>query len=95
MKGFRFDGVLCNGVLGYGINGAEPQAAAIDSLAALVEPGGWVLIGWNTHRCADPLLHGSARRHFAPAALDGLPPRQVVPGTTHVFDILRRRDRLS
>jgi hypothetical protein len=90
MKGFRFDGVLCNGVLGYGINGADPQAAAIDSLAALVRPGGWVMIGWNTHRCADPLSHPSTRRRFAPASLDGLPPRRIVPGTTHVFDMLRR-----
>jgi hypothetical protein len=87
----RFAGVLCNGVLGYGIDGARAQAQAIERLAAVMEPGGWLLLGWNTHKCDDPLLCASVRRNFEPAPLEALPPRRRVPGTTHVFDILRRR----
>lgn len=86
----RFAGVLCNGVFGYGIDGSRRQAAATERLAHIVPRGGWLMLGWNTHCCRDPLAWISAMRLFEPEPLGELPARRAVPGTTHVFDILRR-----
>jgi hypothetical protein len=83
--------VLCNGVFGFGVDTPQSQAVALDALARIIAPGGWLLLGWNTDRTADPLLNGAFARAFEPASLQGLAARQAAPGTTHVYDIARRR----
>jgi hypothetical protein len=86
----RFDAVLCNGVFGYGINSPTAQHAAVLAMSDLLADGGWLLLGWNTHRIEDPLHCATGSGLFRPASLAGLPVRLPVPGTTHVFDILSR-----
>jgi hypothetical protein len=88
-RGATFSAILCNGVFGYGINDEVQQEAAIQRLAALLEPGGWLLLGWNTHNCRDPIpLLG--RAPLVHQRLESLAPRTTIRGTTHVFDLLRR-----
>ena len=85
-----FDAVLCNGVLGFGVNEPAAQAQALAAMARILKPEGWLLLGWNTDRIEDPLATGLALRQFAPARLADLDQRIAVHGCTHVFDFLRR-----
>jgi hypothetical protein len=86
----RFDAVLCNGVFGYGVDTPERQQAAVRAMGAAIADGGWLMLGWNSHRVQDPLPAALATGLFRPTPLAGLSPRLEVAGTTHVFDILRR-----
>lgn len=87
----HFDAVLCNGVLGWGVDDPADQARAFAALGAVTKPEGWVLIGWNTDRMSDPLPFGVAEPRLEHAALPGFPARYVVEGCTHVYDTYRRR----
>jgi SAM-dependent methyltransferase len=42
-----FAAVVCNGVLGYGIDQPEDVARALDSIAASLASNGWLVLGWN------------------------------------------------
>jgi SAM-dependent methyltransferase len=86
-----FDAILCNGVLGFGVDTRSDQARTLDALAAILRPGGLLLLGWNTDRIADPIAAGLTAGLYEPAPLDGQPARFAVPGVTHVYDTLRRR----
>jgi SAM-dependent methyltransferase len=86
-----FDAILCNGVLGFGVNSPADQQTALAAMAKLLRPGGRLLLGWNTDKIADPVAAGFTQSAFLPAAFGGLPPRENFPGGTHVFDLLERR----
>ena len=86
-----FDAVLCNGVLGWGVNSREHQARALSAMACVLKPGGRLLLGWNTDKMDDPIAAGLTAQHLEPAAWGGLPARLAVPGVTHVYDLLIRR----
>ncbi|WP_198026514.1 class I SAM-dependent methyltransferase [Bradyrhizobium sp. ARR65] len=85
-----FDAVLCNGVLGYGVDRPADQLRGFEALAAVTKPDGWLLIGWNTDRISDPLKLALANRRFEHAPLPGVTARYVVEGCTHVYDTYRR-----
>ena len=87
----QFSGLLCNGVFGFGVDTIETQTTALRSMAEVMAPGGWLLLGWNTDRTADPLANPAFARWFEPGSLEGLPARRAVAGTTHVYDLARRR----
>jgi len=87
----RFDAVLCNGVLGWGVNAPSEQSRAYSAMASVTKPRGWLLVGWNTDRISDPMKATDANRWFEPACLPGFGARMVVEGCTHVFDLCRRR----
>lgn len=87
----QFDAVLCNGVFGFGVDTPEGQAAGFSAMAAVLKPGGWLMLGWNTDRTADPLASSAFAGWFEAQAFQGLPARLPVPGTTHVYDFARRR----
>lgn len=84
-----FSGVLCNGVFGFGVDAPAQQQAAWAAIARAIKPGGLLLLGWNTDRCADPVA-GGPPAPFERAQLSGLPSRREIAGTTHVYDLLRR-----
>lgn len=86
----RFDSILFNGVLGFGVNAQEQQRQAFSALAAIVRPGGRLLVGWNSDKIADPIAAGLASPWFATAPFAGLSPRQTFPKHTHVYDVLAR-----
>jgi SAM-dependent methyltransferase len=85
-----FDAILCNGVLGWGVDAPKDRRRALAAMAAILRPGGRLLLGWNTDRMTDPLADGLAAPAFVPAAFAGLPVRAEVAGATHVYDLLVR-----
>lgn len=90
--GWRFHAIFCNGVFGYGIDTVAAQGAAIEAMARATVPGGWLLLGWNTHKVADPRESGILTSWYESAELADFGARQVVPGCTHVYDVLRLRN---
>jgi len=86
-----FDAVVCNGVLGYGVDSPEQQRRALTALAAILKPGGRLLLGWNTDKIEDPEVAGLLAQDFTPSALGDQPARVRFDAVTHVYDSLVRR----
>ena len=83
--GRRFDTVLCNGIFGWGINTEPEQREASRAMAAILKPGGKVLLGWDIKRIPDPLPL-LIEEGFSPCR-----ERQVIAGYyQHVYDVLCR-----
>lgn len=85
-----FDAVVCNGVLGYGVDSPEQQERALAALAAILKPGGRLLLGWNTDKIDDPVAAGLTTPAFAASPLGGRPTRVRFDAVTHVYDSLTR-----
>ena len=86
-----FDAILCNGVLGWGVDEAEDQSRALAAMAGRLRPGGRLLLGWNTDRIEDPLAAGLTAPWYEPGPFAGIETRARFPGATHVYDLLVRR----
>ena len=87
----RFDAVVCNGVLGYGVDSSEQQQRALKALSAILRPGGRLLLGWNTDKIADPVAAGLSDADFQAAPLGDQPTRVRFDAVTHVYDSFIRR----
>ena len=86
----RFDAILCNGVLGHGVDGPDSQRRAMQAMATLLKPGGLLLVGWNVDKMSAADLAAAATGLFAPTELPGLAAHREVAGTTHVYDLFAR-----
>ncbi|WP_295208683.1 class I SAM-dependent methyltransferase [uncultured Brevundimonas sp.] len=86
-----FDAVVCNGVLGYGVDSPDQQQRALNALAAILRPGGRLLLGWNTDKIADPVAAGLTDADFQAAPLGDQPTRVQFDAVTHVYNSLIRR----
>ncbi|WP_295446155.1 class I SAM-dependent methyltransferase [uncultured Thiodictyon sp.] len=86
----RFDVILCNGIFGFGIDTSSTQRRAAEAMATVITPGGWLLLGWNTDRIADPVQTQVMKPWFDQASLPSVGERFVVARSTHVYDIFRR-----
>ncbi|RZJ00889.1 MAG: class I SAM-dependent methyltransferase [Brevundimonas sp.] len=86
-----FDAVVCNGVLGYGVDAPDQQARALGAMAAILRPGGRLLLGWNTDKIEDPIVAGLAAPWFVATPLGGQESRVRFDTVTHVYDSLIRR----
>ena len=42
-----FDLVLCNGVIGWGLNSPSDVEKGLDECADVMRPGAWLVVGWN------------------------------------------------
>ncbi|RZJ47368.1 MAG: methyltransferase domain-containing protein [Brevundimonas sp.] len=85
-----FDAILCNGVFGYGVDDAAAQQRAMTAMAAVLRPGGRLLLGWNTDKTSDPLTPEIMGAAFQPTAFADQPSRVRFDTVTHVYDSLRR-----
>lgn len=85
-----FDAILCNGVLGYGVDSVEQQQRALNAMARILKPGGRLLLGWNTDKIDDPVAGGLTALQFERADFAGYS-RVTFDEVTHVYDSLVRR----
>ena len=86
-----FDAIVCNGVLGYGVDSPDQQQRALKALAAILRSGGRLLLGWNTDKIADPVAAGLTEADFQAAPLGDQPTRVRFDAVTHVYDSFIRR----
>jgi SAM-dependent methyltransferase len=86
-----FDCALCNGVFGFGIDDRLVQQKALEAVAAILKPGGRLLLGWNTDRVEDPLTLECAARCFEADDVTGQGTRIAVEEAGYVYDFLRKR----
>jgi SAM-dependent methyltransferase len=77
-----FDGVILNGVLGFGIDTPREMRRAFEELHRALRPGGLLVVGWNTDRHEDPEELGVY------AGFERSGERRSFPGETHVYDVL-------
>jgi SAM-dependent methyltransferase len=90
-----FDAVVCNGVLGYGVDAPEQQRRALGAMAAILRPDALLLLGWNTDKIDDPVGAGLAAPWFRTAPFAGQPERVRFDAVTHVYDSLFRTGDLT
>lgn len=86
-----FDAIVCNGVLGFGVDAPDQQRRALQALSRILKPGGRLLLGWNVDKIADPIAASLTEPWFAHKPFAGQPARVAVTGTTHVYDAFVRR----
>ena len=81
----HIDAIVFTGVMGYGVSGAD-MATVSPALAAILRPGGHLLIGWNRGLVEDPCTLASVTARFRHGGMPDQPDRYPVPRSTHVFD---------
>ena len=86
-----FDAIVCNGVLGYGVDSPKQQRKALKALAAILRPGGRLLLGWNTDKIDDPVAAGLTEADFEATPLGDQPTRVRFDAVTHVYDSFVRK----
>jgi hypothetical protein len=88
-----FDGVILNGVLGFGIDTPSEMRRAIEELHHAIRPGGLLVVGWSTDRHEDPEALGLYDGCFTRVAEAPWAERRRFPPETHVYDVYRRTDQ--
>lgn len=86
-----FDAIVCNGVLGFGVDAPEQQRKALQALSRILRPGGCLLLGWNVDKIGDPVEAALTEPWFVHQAFADQPARVTFAETTHVYDALLRR----
>jgi hypothetical protein len=71
----------------------DEQRLAFLSISKIIQPGGYLLLGWNTDKINDPVAEGLHQLMFTHTRLaDNISPRIYVEGCTHVFDVFRANE---
>jgi SAM-dependent methyltransferase len=81
-----FDAVILNGVLGYGIDDARSTDHVLRSVAAVLKPGGRLVIGWNHDKTRDPMALPATKDLFRPYALLDGAAHLALQGSTMIYD---------
>lgn len=89
-QGF-FDCVILNGVFGFGVDDAGHMRMVIKALHGALRPGGFLVVGWNTDRHADPVMLGVYDPCFTASNEEPWVQRRRFPPETHVYDFYVRR----
>lgn len=85
-----FDCVILNGVFGYGVDTTAYQRRVIEALHEALQPGGLLVVGWNTDRHDDPVAAGLFEPYFEPCRQPPFDRRRQFPGETHIYDFFVR-----
>jgi SAM-dependent methyltransferase len=85
-----FDCIVLNGVFGFGVDTVEEMRVVLRELHAVLRPGGFLVVGWNTDRHADPHALGLYRGLFVANEEPPWTERRRFPPETHVYDFYRR-----
>ena len=86
----KFDCIIFNGVLGYGIDGVEAAQHTFIGFAHILAPKSLLIIGWNTDATVDPRTLPGLREMFEDLQDLSVPARRRFEGSTHVYDFLVR-----
>ena len=89
IPGVKFDVILANGLLGFGIDSESEITRFTAAMADVLGPQGFLMLGWDADRTADPNSNADVVRLFQHAEFAGLPARQSFVGCAgfdHVFD---------
>ncbi|WP_146514130.1 methyltransferase domain-containing protein [Rubripirellula amarantea] len=90
----RFDAVMANGLLGFGIDSLDDIRRFADAMYESLQPGGFLMLGWDADRTADPTSNSDIAARFDHAPMAALPKRKSFVGCAgfdHVFDWFRRK----
>lgn len=89
-----FDLIICNGVLGWGLNAQEDAEAAFAACDRHLQAGGELLLGWNDIAPRNRVLPEQVRAlsRFEPMRFEPLQAARwrVEAGSRHVFDFYRK-----
>jgi hypothetical protein len=83
-----FDTIVLNGLFGFGLDKLEDQENALRVCRTLLRRDGWLILGWDTDRCSDPIEMSIVQRNFRLASLAGLAKRRTFDASPHVLDTL-------
>lgn len=86
-----FDAIVCNGVLGFGVDAPDKQRKCLQALSRILKPGGRLLLGWNVDKIGDPVAASLTEPWFSHQSYAGQPARVTFAETTHVYDAFVRR----
>jgi hypothetical protein len=86
-----FDCVILNGVFGFGVDDADHMRMVVKALHGALQPGGLLVVGWNTDRHADPVTLGVYESYFAGNKEEPWVQRRLFPPETHVYDFYVRQ----
>lgn len=86
-----FDAIVCNGVLGFGVDAPDQQRKCLQALSRILKPGGRLLLGWNVDKIGDPIAASLTKPWFLHEPFAGQPARVTFAETTHVYDAFVRR----
>ncbi|HTR86508.1 MAG TPA: class I SAM-dependent methyltransferase [Reyranella sp.] len=88
-----FDCVVLNGIFGFGVNEPADMRAVVRELHDALQPGGLLIVGWNTNLMDDPDALDIYAPYFVP---NDRPPlnarRRFDLPETHVYDFYKRAD---
>ena len=91
----HFDLIVCNGVLGWGLNRRDDAEAAFAACHIALRPGGELVVGWNDVAPHDAVRPESlvALRRFERCSVPGLggPVVRIDVPHRHVFEFYRKR----
>jgi hypothetical protein len=89
------DVIVCNGVVGWGLDAPQAVDAAVIACHATLRAGGLLLLGWNAtaRRKGAVLAEATALRRFAPLHCPPLGASVVHTGSInrHVFGFFEKR----
>jgi SAM-dependent methyltransferase len=92
-----FGAVVCNGVIGHGLDAPDDVDQALAAMARCLAPGGTLVVGWNdTDELRVPGLEAAARAAgLVPSPGAGLPEWRSAPlgPLRHTYDVYRRLAR--
>ncbi len=71
VKELRFDVILFNGVLGFGINTASAALEALAAMTKIAAPGALLVVGWNPGRTDNAEIE-ALRPRLTPMSLPGI-----------------------
>jgi hypothetical protein len=86
--------IVCNGVLGYGVNSPEDVCRALTAMSRCLRPGGHLVVGWNDidGRRVSELQQAAATAGLEPSPGAGLSTAHSGPigPLRHVYDVFRK-----
>lgn len=82
-----FDGVVLNGVFGFGTDDPASMRVVAEALHAAMAPNGYLALGWNHDMQEDPDKLGTFDGLFRHSG----EPRRTFGAETHVYDFFRRQ----